>query len=535
MRWQLDPSRSRAVLIGTSNFAEPARWPRLPAVESNIEDLRRTLTHPRLWGLAQEHCTTFLNATDAGAVAEVISTAAMEAEDTLLVYYAGHGATTDNELLLTLSSTTSLNISFRTLSYNVVKNIVRQRRAQHAVILLDCCFSGMAHSMGDVPSFLHQQMSMTSAFVFTSSARDSVSLSPPGERHTAFTGELIKVLEKGIPDAPAWLSLGSITRTVTEGLRNRRMPVPLHSQTGLADQLALARNVWSPVAAQRPQPTRSSTPLRDHASGMARVHPAPVEPLPGQPRPDAGRTPAVAKKRPSIPRSRPVRPGTPVSIATLGHLGHGKTTLTAAITKVLHTEYPRLNKTATPFASIEDPPGERRRGTPLSLANVEYQTEARRYAHLDCPSHADYIKNMTAGAMRMDAAILVVAATDGPMPQTRDQVRLARQVGVPYIVVAVNKADMVQDEEILELVELEVRELLEEYEFPGDDVPVVKVSALKALEGDKAWGNSVLELMKAVDEAILYPPARRSRQVEGSRRWPPMQKARLGNPSRAPA
>ncbi|WP_315902958.1 GTP-binding protein, partial [Streptomyces salinarius] len=164
-------------------------------------------------------------------------------------------------------------------------------------------------------------------------------------------------------------------------------------------------------------------------------------------------------------------------MATLGHAGHGKTTLTAAITKVLHTAYPRLNKRATPFASIENPHGEPRRGAP-SLAYVEYRTEARHYAHLDCPSHADYIKNMTRGAIPMDGAILVVAATDGPMPQTREQVRLARHIGVPYIVIALNKADMVQDEEILELVELEARELLEEYEYPGDDVPVVKVSAL---------------------------------------------------------
>ncbi|MFC7329362.1 elongation factor Tu [Marinactinospora rubrisoli] len=193
-----------------------------------------------------------------------------------------------------------------------------------------------------------------------------------------------------------------------------------------------------------------------------------------------------------------------VNIGTIGHIDHGKTTLTAAITKVLHDQYPELNP-FTPFEDIDKAPEERERGITISIAHVEYQTEARHYAHVDCPGHADYVKNMITGAAQMDGAILVVAATDGPMPQTKEHVLLARQVGVPYIVVALNKADMVDDEEIFELVELEVRELLNEYEFPGDDVPVVKVSALKALEGDAEWGQSILELMSAVDENIPEP------------------------------
>ena len=170
-----------------------------------------------------------------------------------------------------------------------------------------------------------------------------------------------------------------------------------------------------------------------------------------------------------------------VNIGTIGHIDHGKTTLTAAITKVLHDAYPDVNP-FTPFDMIDKAPEERQRGITISIAHVEYQTEARHYAHVDCPGHADYIKNMITGAAQMDGAILVVSATDGPMPQTREHVVLARQVGVPAIVVALNKCDMVDDEELLELVELEVRELLNEYEFPGDDVPVIKVSALKALE-----------------------------------------------------
>jgi elongation factor Tu len=193
-----------------------------------------------------------------------------------------------------------------------------------------------------------------------------------------------------------------------------------------------------------------------------------------------------------------------VNIGTIGHIDHGKTTLTAAISKVLHDKYPDLNP-FTPFDEIDKAPEEKQRGITISIAHIEYETEKRHYAHVDCPGHADYIKNMITGAAQMDGAILVVAATDGPMPQTKEHVLLARQVGVPYIVVALNKADMVDDEEILELVELEVRELLTEYEFPGDDLPVVRVSALKALEGDAEWGSKVIELLDAVDENIPEP------------------------------
>ncbi|NRQ30805.1 elongation factor Tu [Nonomuraea sp. NN258] len=194
-----------------------------------------------------------------------------------------------------------------------------------------------------------------------------------------------------------------------------------------------------------------------------------------------------------------------MNIGTIGHIDHGKTTLTAAITKVLHDRYPELNK-ATPFDKIDKAPEEKARGITISIAHVEYQTEKRHYAHVDCPGHADYVKNMITGAAQMDGAILVVAATDGPMPQTKEHVLLARQVGVPYIVVALNKSDMVDDEEILELVELEVRELLSAQEFPGDDLPVVRVSALKALEGDEKWADSIIELMNAVDENVPEPP-----------------------------
>ena len=193
-----------------------------------------------------------------------------------------------------------------------------------------------------------------------------------------------------------------------------------------------------------------------------------------------------------------------VNIGTIGHVDHGKTTLTAAITTVLNKRFG--TGAAVAFDNIDKAPEERERGITISTSHVEYETDARHYAHVDCPGHADYVKNMITGAAQMDGAILVVSAADGPMPQTREHILLSRQVGVPYIVVFLNKADMVDDEELIELVEMEVRELLNEYEFPGDDTPIVVGSALKALEDpDGEWGDKIVELMKAVDEFIPEP------------------------------
>jgi elongation factor Tu len=192
-----------------------------------------------------------------------------------------------------------------------------------------------------------------------------------------------------------------------------------------------------------------------------------------------------------------------VNIGTIGHVDHGKTTLTAAITKVLGKSNPKVQFVA--FDQIDKAPEEKARGITIATAHVEYETAKRHYAHVDCPGHADYVKNMITGAAQMDGAILVVAATDGPMPQTREHILLARQVGVPAMVVCLNKVDAVDDPELLELVELEVRELLSQYEFPGDEIPVIKCSALKALEGDEQWEKSVIELMDAVDSYIPTP------------------------------
>ncbi len=193
-----------------------------------------------------------------------------------------------------------------------------------------------------------------------------------------------------------------------------------------------------------------------------------------------------------------------VNIGTIGHVDHGKTTLTAAITRVLsETEGCKADFTA--FDQIDKAPEERQRGITISVAHVEYETQERHYAHVDCPGHADYIKNMISGAAQMDGAILVIAATDGPMAQTREHILLARQVGVPYIIVFLNKCDMVDDEELIELVEMETRELLDEYDFPGDDLPIVKGSALKALEGDESYYDAIRELMNEVDTYIPTP------------------------------
>lgn len=196
------------------------------------------------------------------------------------------------------------------------------------------------------------------------------------------------------------------------------------------------------------------------------------------------------------------RSKTHANIGTIGHVDHGKTTLTAAIATVLSK---KMGGTAKSYADIDNAPEEKERGITINTSHVEYETETRHYAHVDCPGHADYVKNMIAGAAQMDGGILVVSAADGPMPQTREHILLSRQVGVPYLVVFMNKCDMVDDEELLELVEMEIRDLLSEYDFPGDDIPVIKGSALKALEGEPEWEEKIVELMDAVDSYIPTP------------------------------
>src|SRR5215210_1147017 len=244
---------------------------------------------------------------------------------------------------------------------------------------------------------------------------------------------------------------------------------------------------------------RSSTTWRRSSVGKSTrliIEGSAVRVRPPLPEPRRTGTTEMAKQK--FDRTKPH-----LNVGTMGHIDHGKTTLTAAITKVLHDQNPKNSFTA--FDQIDKAPEEKARGITISIAHVEYETNKRHYAHVDMPGHADYIKNMITGAAQVDGAILVVSAADGPMPQTREHVLLARQVGVPSIVVALNKVDMVDDPELLDLVELEVRELLTDYEFPGDDTPIIRVSALKGLDGDEAWAPKILELMDAVDSYIPEP------------------------------
>src|SRR5256884_5891796 len=219
-------------------------------------------------------------------------------------------------------------------------------------------------------------------------------------------------------------------------------------------------------------------------------------------RPHWGGRPSRYRSEPTVAKQKFERDKPHVNVGTIGHIDHGKTTLTAAITSVLAEQG---NAEARSFESIDNAPEEKERGITIATSHVEYQTDNRHYAHVDCPGHADYVKNMITGAAQMDGAILVVSAADGPMPQTRDHILLARQVGVPYIVVFLNKVDMVDDDELLELVEVEVRDLLSEYEFPGDDIPFISGSALKALEGDDEQKEKIVELASALDSYIPEP------------------------------
>ncbi|HKD99278.1 MAG TPA: Hsp70 family protein, partial [Micromonosporaceae bacterium] len=292
MTRQADPAASRAVLIGVSEYAEPERWEALPATRTNVEDLRTVLTDPAAWGLPTENCAALVDPRDRLAVLEAVAEAANEARDTVFVYYTGHGATTEEDLLLTLASTTSKNLGYSAVEFAAVRRIVQGRRAAHAVIVLDCCFSGKAHAMADPVSFLDTQINAASAYTLTSSARNSISLAPPGERHTAFTGALLGVLAAGSPYAGELLTLADMTRAVSGALADRQMPTPRYSQSGPADVLALVRNrAWRPTAVPDAAPVadpRTDPALtRDAATADPVPPPTPATP-PGSSRVVAG-------------------------------------------------------------------------------------------------------------------------------------------------------------------------------------------------------------------------------------------------------
>jgi hypothetical protein len=249
-----DPALSRAVIIGVPECAHSDRWPPIPAVRANVSDLQRSLADPATWGLPSSHCAVFINPKDPGAVLEAVSDAARLASDTVLVYYAGHGAPTHSDLLLTLSVTTGDNLLYRSLRFAMIREIIQTRRARHAVIILDCCFSGRAHAMADATAFLDSQISESSAYVLTSSARDSVSLSPPGEKYTAFTGELPRVFANGLAESDDYLTLAEIAHATISGLARRSLPIPRHSQSGAGDRIGLIANrrAWSDLGDGQP-------------------------------------------------------------------------------------------------------------------------------------------------------------------------------------------------------------------------------------------------------------------------------------------
>lgn len=261
-----DPSASRAVLVGVTDYADPARWDALPSVAANVSDLRAAFCDSGLWGLPKGNCEILLNPTDGGAVLQAVLEAC-SAADTVLFSFAGHGVAIETDLLLPLASTDSENLLIRSLRFSIIRDLLQHRRARHAVVLLDSCFSGVAHSMADVGALVDSQVAATSAYTLTSSARDSISLAPPGERHTAFTGELLRILTTGLPSGPELLSLGDIQRAMTAALAVRKRPLPSHSQSGAGEQLALARNrLWNgrppPAASTRPEPPVDARILR---------------------------------------------------------------------------------------------------------------------------------------------------------------------------------------------------------------------------------------------------------------------------------
>ncbi len=307
-----DPSASRAVLIGVASYADGQQWSALPAVRTNITDLEEALIDPDLWGLPLAYCSKLVDPSDPGAVLEAIACAAEQATDTLVVYYAGHGSTTASGLMLTLATTTRKNMLWRSVQFSAVRQVVHERRALNAVIILDCCFSGLAHAMSDLGTFLDGQIATTSAFMLTSSARDAVSLAPRGERHTAFTGELLKVLRNGASYSSELLTLGDVSRLVASGLALRGIPEPKFSQTGAGDQLAIARNVRHVTSLangdlrilESPETTALVRPLEAHDITTPKITWAFVAP-PAM-TPTMGPTTAVERRAPSRPAPQSV-------------------------------------------------------------------------------------------------------------------------------------------------------------------------------------------------------------------------------------
>lgn len=290
-----DPANTHAVLVGVSEYADPGRWPPLPAVRRNVDHLREVLTDPSTGSVAAGNCVSLVDPRDSGDVLDAVDDAAAKALDTVIVYFAGHGHATESDLCLPTCETTSRNLRWRSVTFSAVRDVLRRRQAPRAIVLLDCCFSGMAHSMADTEAFMDNLIEQTSAYTLTSSARDSVSLAPPDEPYTAFTGQLLDVLRTGIPGMDRCLSLGDITRAVTRGLADRGLPLPRFSQSGAGDQLALVVN-------------RSWVPTGDN------VDPVPSHSDSGDPQPTLPDIPVVPEH---VARAVPATSPDPAEVAAL--------------------------------------------------------------------------------------------------------------------------------------------------------------------------------------------------------------------------
>jgi elongation factor Tu len=452
-----DKSRSHAVLIGASSYRDEA-LPDLPSVANNLTALRAALTEPEHGSFAPSRCLVIENPVDQSQVARQLADVAAAAEDVLLIYYTGHGlvGTRRQELFLGLSDTDPARPQYSALPFAWIRDELLDSIAATKVLILDCCFSGLAVEgfLSDQDALVQGQVSVRGTYTLAATPANMAALAPPDAEHTAFSGELLTLLREGVPAGPPELDLHLIYQRLARRMREEGWPTPKQYGTDNVLQLALARN------------------------------PALAPPAPPAPAPPVVREPPATGPRPHL------------SVAVIGHTGHGKTTLTAAITKVLHGQ-DTLDEIRAAYGD------DVHRGLPISLAHVAYETERARFDHVDFHHHADFVKGVLTGVVRLDAAILVVNALDGPLPGTRAQLELARQAGVPSVVVALTFADKVVDEELAELVEMLTRDLLSEEGYHA--APVVRVSAGGALDGEARWVRSVRDLVAAVEQHVPDP------------------------------
>lgn len=462
-----DKARSHAVLIGTGGYRSAA-LPDLPSVANNLRALHATLTAPEHGSFAPDRCLVIENPADQSLVARQLADVAAAAEDVLLIYYTGHGlvGTRRQELFLGLSATDPARPQYSALPFSWLRDELLDSVAATKVLILDCCFSGLAVEgfLADQDALVQGQVSVRGTYTLAATPANMAALAPPGAEHTAFSGELLNLLRDGLPTGPPELDLHVIYQRLAQRMREEGWPTPKQYGTDNVLSLALARN---PARVQAPPPPAPAPPVVREAAARARR-----------------------------PRLR---------AAVIGHTGHGKTTLTTAISKVLHDE-DTLGEIRAAYRDAAHTV------LPISLAHVEYETERTRFDHVDFHHHIDYVRSVLTGAVEPDVALLVVSVLDGPLPETRVQLQLARQSGVPAVVVALTMADLIDDEEFTELVELETRDLLSSYGY--GEAPMMRVSARGAEDGEPRWVRSVRDLVTAMEQ---LPPAEPPRDYVAAR------------------